>query len=178
MAISAELLLVVRQRAGYQCEYCGVTEVESGGNLTIDHYRPVSADGSDDIENLVYACFRCNIYKSDYRPLAPADTPIWNPRGGTPLTQHVFCLEDGHLLALTDTGHTTIELLRLNRRPLVDSRLRAMWTRREADRLARLVEITKQLSRLKAELGTIANEETRLLDEQRQILEYLRKHDR
>jgi hypothetical protein len=50
----------VRERYGRCCGYCGVSETETGGELTIDHFRPVSASGDDSADNLVYACFRCN----------------------------------------------------------------------------------------------------------------------
>jgi 5-methylcytosine-specific restriction endonuclease McrA len=58
----------VRQRYGRRRGYCGVTETETGGELTVDHFRPVTAGGDDAAENLVYACFRCNSYKGDFFP--------------------------------------------------------------------------------------------------------------
>lgn len=60
----------VRRRYGFRCGYCGVSEADSGGELTVDHHRPVSAKGGDEDENLVYACVRCNLYKSDFFPTA------------------------------------------------------------------------------------------------------------
>ena len=30
----------VRQRAAGACEYCGVTETDSGDPLTVDHFQP------------------------------------------------------------------------------------------------------------------------------------------
>jgi hypothetical protein len=47
--ISETLRLQVRQRANFACEYCGVTETDSGGELTIDHYQPQSQNGSDEL---------------------------------------------------------------------------------------------------------------------------------
>ena len=29
----------VRQRAHFACEFCGVSETDSGGDLTLDHFR-------------------------------------------------------------------------------------------------------------------------------------------
>ena len=37
----------VRERYGFRCGYCGVTEVDVGGELTVDHFRPVSAGGDN-----------------------------------------------------------------------------------------------------------------------------------
>ena len=58
----------VRQHYGQRCGYCGITETDAGGELTIDHYRPVAAGGNDSDDNLVYACFRCNQYCGRFVP--------------------------------------------------------------------------------------------------------------
>lgn len=63
-------LNLIRQRYNYACGYCAVTEVSSGGLLTVDHYQPLASGGSDDLENLVYACMRCNQYKHRFWPTA------------------------------------------------------------------------------------------------------------
>ncbi len=46
----------VRQRYGGCCGYCGLSETDTGGELTVDHFRPLSAGGDDGDGNLVYAC--------------------------------------------------------------------------------------------------------------------------
>lgn len=58
--MSHPLFEAVQQRYRRSCGYCGVTETTAGGELTLDHYRPRSAGGSDDFDNLVYACIKCN----------------------------------------------------------------------------------------------------------------------
>jgi 5-methylcytosine-specific restriction endonuclease McrA len=50
----------VRQRAQQVCEFCGVTETDAGGLLTIDHFQPTAKGGSDNPANLLYCCVRCN----------------------------------------------------------------------------------------------------------------------
>lgn len=40
MTLSETLWQQVRQRAEGACEYCGVTETDSGGPLTVDHFQP------------------------------------------------------------------------------------------------------------------------------------------
>lgn len=62
MTISADLREQVRQRALCACEFCGVHEDNAGATLTIDHFQPRSKGGSDDLDNLVYACPSCNQY--------------------------------------------------------------------------------------------------------------------
>lgn len=53
------------------CWYCGATLCERGGPLawpTLDHVIPTAAGGTDDVDNLVLSCTRCNRRKMD-RPL-------------------------------------------------------------------------------------------------------------
>jgi hypothetical protein len=40
MTVSREDVELVRTRAGFACEYCGVTETDCGGQLTVDHHHP------------------------------------------------------------------------------------------------------------------------------------------
>ena len=58
----------VRDRYRARCGYCSVCEEDVGGELTVDHYTPVVAGGDDGDDNLVYACFRCNLFKADFHP--------------------------------------------------------------------------------------------------------------
>lgn len=130
----------VRQRYQQCCGYCGVSETDAGGELTVDHYRPVTAGGEDGEDNLVYACFRCNTYKGDFFP-SPEDVrhgrrilhPLLDP-----LALHL--LEQRHtglLEPLTDSGRFHLALLRLNRPQLVAYRLQR--------RLIQLLSETQQL---------------------------------
>lgn len=57
--ISDEIREKVRSRAGFACEYCGVTETDTGGMLTIDHFQPKTKGGSDKCDNLIYCCSPC-----------------------------------------------------------------------------------------------------------------------
>ncbi len=117
---------LIRQRYAYACGYCGVTEVSAGGLLTVDHHRPLSSGGSDDLDNLVYACVRCNQYKHSYWPTATDEAlglRVLHPMQDL-LTQHYrINRQTGHLDPLTETGQFHIILLRLNRPQLVKHRL-------------------------------------------------------
>ncbi len=117
----------VRLRYGRRCGYCGVTEVDTGGELTVDHYRPTVAGGDDSDENLVYACVRCNLYKGDFYP--NADDLAYGRRVLHPLqddlAKHVrLNTQTGRMEPLTNTGQFHIALLYLNRPALVAYRLR------------------------------------------------------
>jgi hypothetical protein len=130
----------VRRRYGFRCGYCGVSETDTGGELTVDHHQPVAADGDDSDENLVYACFRCNTYKGDYFP-TPADIQqfrrILHPLRDS-LSIHLRENEQTGLLEpLTDTGRFHVLLLRLNRPQLVEHRIQS--------RLAQLLAASAQL---------------------------------
>lgn len=121
------LLQTVRQRYAFRCGYCGVSEVEVGGELTVDHFRPVSAGGEDREENLVYACVRCNQYKGVLLPEATdckQERRLLHPLQDD-LTLHFREDETTNRLeGQTATGHFHIEALRLNRPPLIINRQR------------------------------------------------------
>lgn len=125
-----------------------MTEVEAGGELTVDHFQPQSAGGDDSEENLAYACSRCNLFKGDFWP------DVVDSRRGCrvlhplrdELARHVrHDQQTGRLEPLTDTGRFHIALLELNRPALVALRFRR--------RLAALVEAKQRL--LEAEIGQL-----------------------
>jgi hypothetical protein len=45
-----------------------VTEAEEGGLLTRDHFKPLTQQGRDSVDNMVYACADCNRAKEDTSP--------------------------------------------------------------------------------------------------------------
>ncbi len=80
MTVTAKEREKVRQRAQFACEYCGVTESDTGNQLTIDHFQPTSKSGSDQLDNLIYCCIGCNQHKGAYWPTSPDEPSLWNPR--------------------------------------------------------------------------------------------------
>jgi 5-methylcytosine-specific restriction endonuclease McrA len=46
----------IRQRANKHCEYCKRSDAISGREFEIDHIKPISQGGTDDLNNLAYAC--------------------------------------------------------------------------------------------------------------------------
>ena len=117
----------VRARWGARCGYCDVTEEDVGGGLTVDHYVPLVAGGDDSDENLVYACFRCNLYKGDFHPTREDRAKghvVLHPLRDD-ISKHVRLEEaTGQVQPLTETGRFHIALLHLNRAALVAFRLR------------------------------------------------------
>lgn len=169
MSLAEAIREQVRLRAGFACEFCGVTETDAGGLLTIDHFQPSTQGGGDAADNLLYCCPRCNQYKADYWPQSPTEPQLWHPRT-TPRSAHFIELEDGTLHPLTEMGVFTLQRLRLNRPPLIAHRLRRRSREEEARWLARhrdLIQVLKQLNRQQAAL---LQEQRQLLEEQRDLL--------
>jgi hypothetical protein len=169
MTLSVELVEQVRRRAAFACEYCGVTEIDAGGPLTVDHYRPQAQGGTDELDNLLYCCYRCNLYKADYWPRLPSDPALWHPRQ-EPLRTHLLILADGTLYPITATGTFTIRRLRLNRPPLVAHRVRRQMQADEVRLLTRYREVVALLEQMHRQQAALLEEHRALLEEQRALL--------
>ena len=100
-----------------RCGYCLLSEAEAGAELTYDHFQPQSRGGPDSSENLVYACHACNEFKGEYFG-ETEETRLLHPLRDD-LTQHLREEPDGTLRGITPAGQRYIEVLRLNRPPLV-----------------------------------------------------------
>jgi hypothetical protein len=172
MSITAEARRTIRQRANAACEFCGVTETDTGGELTIDHFRPKTKGGSDELDNLLYCCHRCNQYKADYWPTQPDDPVLWHPRHD-PIETHLLLLADGTLYPITATGAFTLKRLRLNRPPLVAYRLRQQSQTEEHRLLARYRDLVAMLEQLHQQQVALLEEQQALLEEQRTLLRLL-----
>lgn len=59
--IGAKLRFEVFKRDAFKCQYCGKAAPDV--ILRVDHVRPVSKGGDDDLLNLITACFECNAGK-------------------------------------------------------------------------------------------------------------------
>jgi hypothetical protein len=117
----------VRARYRERCAYCGVAEDHTGGELTVDHYVPLNAGGGNVDENLVYCCFRCDLFKGEFAATEAdrlAGRYVLYPLRDR--TDEHFRLDTatGRLQPLTETGRFHIALLHLNRPALVLYRLR------------------------------------------------------
>lgn len=174
MTVSTDTRQQVRERANFACEYCGVTETDVGGELTIDHFQPQSKSGEDSLENLVYCCVKCNQHKADYW-IDDSNAPsLWNPRTEQ-FIEHFLRLIDGNLYPLTDKAQFTIRLLRLNRPQLVEHRLRLQ---RHTEILSLLVKRNEDImlsERLVKQQMIIIKEQSDLLKEQDRLLQLLLK---
>ncbi len=172
MSISPDVRKGVRLRANSSCEFCGVSEQDSGGQLTIDHFQPLSKGGNDHPQNLIYCCSRCNLYNHDYFP-KDSDAPMLSNPRKSEFAIHFMTLEDGKLDALDGIEKFTIKRLRLNRPPLIAWRIQrnlAIETQRLLTRYQELLSLQTQLSQ---QLATLAEEQNRLLISQQELLKKL-----
>jgi 5-methylcytosine-specific restriction endonuclease McrA len=82
--ISASLKQLVISRSEGFCEYCKCPADFSTEPFSIEHIRPRSKEGLDELNNLAYACIGCNIYKSDKTEfldvISQEIVPLFNPR--------------------------------------------------------------------------------------------------
>ncbi|MFS8067844.1 MAG: HNH endonuclease [Byssovorax sp.] len=141
-----------RERFSSRCGYCGVHEDGVGATLTIDHHRPRSHGGTEESENIVYACPRCNEHKGAYwHDADPPHIRLLDP-GRDDLTLHLRGSADGRLAGVTPEGAFFIEKLRLNRAPLIAHRVRAQVS---AARAAELDEVREQVRALEQRIADL-----------------------
>lgn len=69
MRIGKNSLLKLRfeilKRDNFKCVYCGRNPTEDKIKLVIDHIKPKSKGGKDNIKNLITSCWECNMGKGD-----------------------------------------------------------------------------------------------------------------
>jgi hypothetical protein len=172
MTIPPTIREKVRRRAAFACEFCGIGETDTGGQLTIEHFHPKSKGGSDDLDNLVYCCACCNQYKLDYWPAHPGEPTLWNPRG-EPASKHFLELDDGKLYPLTTIGAFTLRRLRLNRPQLIAHRLHRRQQAENATLLSRYRDLMQVYRQLLLQQAVLMEEQQKLLEQQRELLELL-----
>jgi hypothetical protein len=118
MAVSASSRRTVRERAQLRCEYCHADERWQFIRFTIDHIRPQSAGGSDDVDNLAFACRNCNERRGNRGEGRDAETgvvvPIFNPRRELWADHFAWDAARIRIVGHTPTGRATVDLLDLN----------------------------------------------------------------
>ena len=114
----------VRQRADERCEYCHKPEGFSAHPHHVDHIISQKHNGSDELDNLAWACFQCNVNKgTDIAALDPDTgtlTSLFNPR--TQVWADHFSLEGALVIGLTPPGRATIQLLQVNHPEQIETR--------------------------------------------------------
>ena len=156
--IRPEQCETLRRLYNFRCGYCSVSEVDSGIELTVDHFQPRSQGSTDTVGNLVYCCHACDEYKGNYYQPEASERILHPLRDNLP--EHLLEQEDGTLYALTPTGAFHIAQLHLNRPTLIAHRLverHLQFARQELlalrQRLAELRREAEEVRRQEEDLG-------------------------
>jgi len=75
--IPASLRLLVRQRAGDRCEYCGLSQLGQEATFHIDHVTPVAAQSETSADNLALACVSCSQNPQYHLYGSKENSPNW-----------------------------------------------------------------------------------------------------
>jgi HNH endonuclease len=114
----------VRRRARYRCEYCQLPQSALPIRHQVDHIIAEQHEGGDEPSNLALACAHCNRHKgpnlSGLAPVTRELTRLYNPRQDR-WREH-FAWQGAVLIGLTAVGRTTIQVLAINDREMVEAR--------------------------------------------------------
>lgn len=107
----------VRERANDVCEYCRLPQtVVSFARFQVEHIHAKQHHGTDEPDNLAWACPRCNAYKGPNLTSIDMETQkvtlIYHPR--TDNWEEHFVQVGIEIVGLTATGRCTVELLHMN----------------------------------------------------------------
>lgn len=105
----------------YLCGYCGKNGKVMHEKFHIDHFVPKSIDKEriDDYYNLVLACPKCNLSKSDKWPTGDNKSPHNEKEGfvdpaSDEYDQHMQRNEDGFVVGITPVGKSMCSMLHLD----------------------------------------------------------------
>ena len=111
-----EIIRVVEVRAAGRCEYCRMLKILQRAPFHVEHFVPQSKGGSDDLDNLAWACGACNLSKSNRTRVVDPETgqevPLFNPRNDC--WEDHFALDGYRLIGLSPVGRALIAGLDLN----------------------------------------------------------------
>ncbi|MBK8427517.1 MAG: HNH endonuclease [Lewinellaceae bacterium] len=123
---SKRLRKLVFERARGCCEYCLSQVKYAPDPFSIEHIMPRSKGGSDDPDNLAWACMGCNGIKyndtSAIDPITMETVPLHNPRTQNWSEHFQWSSTLTHVFGRTAIGRATVEKLSLNREGLVNLR--------------------------------------------------------
>lgn len=114
----------VGERAYLVCEYCLIHEDDTFWGCQVDHIISRKHGGSEELENLAFACACCNANKgSDIASLAgnpPRVTRLFHPRRDRWL-RHFHSAKE-FIEPVDDVGEATAKLLQLNHPNRIEER--------------------------------------------------------
>lgn len=126
MSVSPAKRKAVAERARGLCEYCFSPRKFSPQPFSVEHILPKSKGGSDEPENLAFACQGCNGYKSDKimatDPLNGRKVLLYHPRRDAWAKHFSWSADFLEIIGLTAKGRASVKLLKLNREEVVNLR--------------------------------------------------------
>lgn len=119
MKVSASIRRKVETRAKKLCEYCLSPLDFSSDPFSVEHILPIAKGGTNDSENLAFACQGCNGHKSTkteaFDAISQTTAKFYNPRKDV-WSEHFVWNEDfTEIIGKTAKGRVTIKVLKLNR---------------------------------------------------------------
>lgn len=108
----------VAERAAYRCEYCLFKEADDVDYFHVEHIVAKKHGGSDDENNLAFACQHCNLHKGpNLASIDPEGSPqepvrLFHPRKDS-WGDH-FYFEDAKILGSTAVGRASVFCLNMN----------------------------------------------------------------
>ena len=121
--IAGSVRRMVAERADWRCEYCLSPENLAPQCFTLEHIVPLSKGGSDEPENLAYACQGCNGSKyaktEALDPITKMLVPLFDPRTQNWTDHFSWGKISTIVLGTTPTGRATVLALKLNRKKLI-----------------------------------------------------------
>ena len=125
MSISKADRQLVINRAKECCEYCRLPANAGTVEFHIDHIIPRKHDGTDTIDNLCFACFHCNLYKSHdltgFDPETGEISRLYHPRNQV-WGEHFKIVTESLVTGKSSEGRTTVNVLKMNLEERVESR--------------------------------------------------------
>lgn len=124
--LSKKAHLFVRKRASECCEYCMALSLYAFHPFSIDHIIAISKGGSNDTDNLAWACFHCNGAKYNkitcLDPLSNEVVSLYNPRLNNWLEHFAWNDTQTIIIGITPIGRATVSCLKVNRQGAVNLR--------------------------------------------------------
>ncbi len=124
--VSVKLRREVIDRANGFCEYCRSNSVFSDSPFDVEHITPLALGGKTVSENLALSCHGCNLHKSNkisgFDVISDEIARLLNPRTDLWHEHFVWANNFAEIVGLTKTGRATVEVMKLNRKGLVNQR--------------------------------------------------------
>jgi hypothetical protein len=114
--MDAAIRQLIRERAGHRCEYCRFPDHALNLPFHVEHIVANIHRIDDSLENLAWACPRCNLRKGTNLSTIDSESgervDVFNPR--TMVWTDHFEIRAGLVVGITSCGRGTVSLLDMN----------------------------------------------------------------